>query len=87
VSGRGLSHVRFLAEEALVLTLAYDNKMRLYDARAGQLTLQLENPHACAFSDAAYDAVHRQVCPDPALRPRRRCALRCLKARAFPPPV
>jgi hypothetical protein len=61
VSGRGLSHVLFLAEEGLVLTLAYDNKMRLYDERAAQLSAQLENPHACSFSDVAYDTVHRQV--------------------------
>jgi len=61
VSGRGLSHVRYLADDGLVLTLAYDNKMRVYDEKTAQLKTVLDNPHECLFADVALVPSHSQV--------------------------
>ena len=48
-------------EETLVLTLAYDNKLRGYDSRTGTLWLVLENSNLCAFHAMEWEAEHRQV--------------------------
>eukprot|EP00242_Pyramimonas_sp_CCMP2087_P012444 CAMPEP_0198221630 /NCGR_PEP_ID=MMETSP1445-20131203/84479_1 /TAXON_ID=36898 /ORGANISM="Pyramimonas sp., Strain CCMP2087" /LENGTH=623 /DNA_ID=CAMNT_0043899849 /DNA_START=468 /DNA_END=2336 /DNA_ORIENTATION=- len=61
ISGRGLSHVLFLAELDYVLTVAYDNKMRIYNNDTKRVVGSLENPHDCPFTDIAYDRVHHQV--------------------------
>ncbi|KAK3282643.1 hypothetical protein CYMTET_9628 [Cymbomonas tetramitiformis] len=58
---RGISHVRFLAELSIVLTVAYDNRARLYDSRTGQCLFVIENPHECCFTDVEWDEEHQQI--------------------------
>ena len=61
LSGRGLSHVLYLAELEYVLTVAFDNKMRIYDNDTKRVVSQLENPHDCPFTELAYDHTRSQV--------------------------
>lgn len=49
------------ADDGLVLTLAYDNKMRVYDEKTAQLKTVLDNPHECLFADVALVPSHSQV--------------------------
>uniref|UniRef100_A0A7S0MZX6 Uncharacterized protein n=1 Tax=Pyramimonas obovata TaxID=1411642 RepID=A0A7S0MZX6_9CHLO len=61
MSGRGLSHVFYLAELDYVLTVAFDNKLRIYDNDTKRVVACLENPHECPFTDVTYDRTHHQV--------------------------
>lgn len=58
---RGIIQIKFIAEECLVLTLAYDNKLRGYDSRTGTMIIQLENSNLCAFHGMEWDEEHRQL--------------------------
>ena len=58
---RGVIQIKFIAEECLVLTLAYDNKLRGYDSRTGMMIIQLENSNLCAFNAMEWDEQHRQL--------------------------
>lgn len=58
---RAIIQIKFLAEENMVLTLAYDNKLRVYDSRSGMLILTLDNSNLCAFHHMEWDGEHRQL--------------------------
>ena len=60
-SERAINRVVYYAEEALVLTLCADWKLRCHEARSGALRFCLENPHACCFTSAAVNAVRREL--------------------------
>ena len=58
---RGVFKALYIAEENMVVTLAYDMKARGYDTLSGQRTMQLDNPERCAFSGMAYVRETREL--------------------------
>ena len=61
VEGYGIKLVRYIGEEQLVLTLAYDNKMRVYDSKSCQLLSIVSNESGHAFSCLDWDSTHAQA--------------------------
>ena len=61
VDGGGILQVLYVPEEHLLLTLAYDARLRAYDARTGSVALSFENPNGALFTRMAFDAAHREL--------------------------
>ena len=59
--GRAVIRVKYIAEEQFVITLSYDNQMRIFDSKSGQLFYSVENPYGCPFSCIGWDQRHQQV--------------------------
>lgn len=59
--GFGILQVLYVPEEHLLLTLAYDARLRAYDARTGSVALSFENPNGALFTRMAFDAAHREL--------------------------
>ena len=60
-SSRGVFKALYIAEENMVVTLAYDMKARGYDTLSGHRMMQLDNPERCMFTAVVYVGETREL--------------------------
>ncbi|KAL3145424.1 hypothetical protein ABBQ38_001669 [Trebouxia sp. C0009 RCD-2024] len=66
VHDRSISHLRYLAEEGLVVTLAFDNSMRIFNAVQSSVKCTVVNDTGGPFTGLEHDPIRSQS--PPALR-------------------
>ena len=63
VHDRTISHIRYLAEEGLVATLAFDNTLRIFNAAQASLRCSVVNDTGGPFTGMEHDPLRSQVTP------------------------
>ena len=48
----GITHVLVVQSQNFVITLSFDNSMRVFDAMTGNPFLSVDNPHRCRYTSA-----------------------------------
>ena len=57
----GITKMLLVPEQNFVVTLSYDNNMRVFDAMNGAAFLTIENEHRCRFTDMAWNSAHQEL--------------------------
>ena len=65
VHDRTVSHIRYLPEEGLIATLAFDNTLRIFNAIQATLRCTVVNDTGGPFTGMERDPVRSQVCSGP----------------------
>ena len=65
VHDRTVSHIRYLPDEGLVATLAFDNTLRIFNAIQATLRCTVVNDTGGPFTGMEHDPVRSQVCSGP----------------------
>ena len=61
VHALGITKLLLVPEQNFVVTLSYDNNMRVFDAMNGAAFLTIENEHRCRYTDMAWNSVHQEL--------------------------
>jgi WD40 repeat protein len=73
---RGILCMHYNRAHHLLISLSWDNVMRLYDTRSDADPLCISNENSALFTGIDYDPEHQQV---------RACSLNCLLLRFYDP--
>ncbi len=65
VHDRTVSHIRYLPDEGLIATLAFDNTLRIFNAIQATLRCTVVNDTGGPFTGMEHDPVRSQVCSGP----------------------
>jgi WD40 repeat protein len=57
----GVTHVVIVQSQNFVITLSYDNSMRVFDAMTGNPFLSVDNPHRCRYTGLDWNEQHQEL--------------------------
>ena len=88
VHDRTVSHIRYLPDEGLIATLAFDNTLRIFNAIQATLRCTVVNITGGPFTGMEHDPVRSQVCSGPFPCNIRAVSMQgCSHAGLFPCPI
>ena len=61
VRDRAIIQIQYEAEENLLISLAFDFRLRVYNTKYGTCLHVIENPNGCAFNSFHYDRAHQDI--------------------------
>ena len=79
VHDRTVSHIRYLPDEGLIATLAFDNTLRIFNAIQATLRCTVVNDTGGPFTGMEHDPVRSQVCSGPFP-----CNIRAVSMQGYP---
>jgi|EP00945_MAST-04E_sp_MAST-4E-sp1_P003049 WD40 repeat protein len=57
----GVTHVLIVQSQNFVITLSYDNSMRVFDAMTGSPFLSVDNPHRCRYTGLDWNETEQEL--------------------------